>query len=73
MTSVNKEEVTGNRFVYNLREQGCGLIFYVEYVPAKRALEYLILSDGESERIGGRISMLRETRKQRHDYAILSW
>ena len=44
VTSENKNNVTEFNFVNDLHERGCGLIFYVEYVPAQENTEYLALT-----------------------------
>ena len=65
VTSVNKDKVADSRFVHNLKEQGCGLIFYVEYVPAEKGTEYLILNSQELKELQERISMLRADKKNK--------
>lgn len=65
VTSVNKDKVTDSRFVHNLKEQGCGLIFYVEYVPAEKGTEYLILNSRELKELQEKISMLRADKKNK--------
>ena len=65
VTSVNKDKVADSRFVHNLKEQGCGLIFYVEYVPAEKGTEYLILNSQELKELQERISMLRVDKKNK--------
>lgn len=45
VTTENMEYVTSSSFVDSLRELGCKLIFYVEYVPTEPGTENLALSD----------------------------
>lgn len=59
VTSENKEEVTDQMFISNLREQGCGLIFFIEYVPVDRSTEHLILSDSALLELQEKIDSLR--------------
>jgi MoaA/NifB/PqqE/SkfB family radical SAM enzyme len=44
VTSRNWEEVTDAEFLKSLRSRGCGLVFFVEYVPAESGTEELVLS-----------------------------
>lgn len=44
VTHENLHTVTSDTFVSGLRDKGCGLILFVEYVPAKAGTEYLVLN-----------------------------
>lgn len=59
VTTENLSEVTEKNFVQGLRENGCGLVFYVEYVPAEKGTDDLILSDSDLARLNERIELLR--------------
>lgn len=72
VTSENMHAVTQEDFVADLREQGCGLLFYVEYVPAEKGTEYLILDDAGLENLALQINKLRN-KKQNKDTIILSF
>jgi MoaA/NifB/PqqE/SkfB family radical SAM enzyme len=63
VTSENKEAVTEPGFINDLREHGCGLIFFVEYVPSEENTEHLILNDCEIKELQTRIDVLRNDKK----------
>ncbi|QOV18985.1 radical SAM protein [Blautia liquoris] len=65
VTSENKDEVTDQKYTTALREQGCGLIFYVEYVPAEKGTEYLVLDEDDQEDLRMRINALRSNKKNK--------
>jgi MoaA/NifB/PqqE/SkfB family radical SAM enzyme len=65
VTSENRQAVTNGGFVRELHGWGCGLIFYVEYVPAEAGTEHLILSDGELLELQASIDALREDKHNR--------
>ena len=65
VTNINKEAVTDKGFVQNLRNFGCGLIFYVEYVPAEKNTEHLILSSQDLHELQNRIDLLRKDRQNK--------
>lgn len=72
VTSENQEAVTERDFVRSLRECGCGLIFYVEYVPAEKNTEHLVLNSNELRRLQARIDSLQND-KQNKGMIILSF
>jgi MoaA/NifB/PqqE/SkfB family radical SAM enzyme len=47
VTNANMEAVTESGFVRDLRDRGCGLVFYIEYVPAEAGTEHLTLDENE--------------------------
>lgn len=59
VTSENAVDVTEQSFVSALRDNGCGLVFFVEYVPAEAGTEHLILSENELRELQKRIDLLR--------------
>lgn len=65
VTKENKNEVTEKEFVHSLQERGCGLIFYVEYVPAEANTEHLILSDDDLKDLQERIDLLKSDKKNK--------
>ncbi|MGX8701165.1 radical SAM protein [Caproiciproducens sp.] len=65
VTSENKEEVTESSFISHLRENGCGLIFFVEYVPAEENTEHLILNDREIKELQAGIDALRNDKENK--------
>ncbi len=62
VTAENQNDVTEAGFVDTLRESGCGLIFYVEYVPVEKGTEHLILNEGALRTLAARIDRLRENK-----------
>lgn len=59
VTSLNKNEVSDPGFVRNLRHNGCGVIFYVEYVPAEKGTENLVLSQKDLTELQTGIDKIR--------------
>ena len=59
VTNENKEDVTESSFVSNLRKHGCGLIFFVEYVPVEENTKHLILNNKQLNELQIRINSLR--------------
>lgn len=59
VTNRNMEEVTELTFVSRLCRQGCGVVFYVEYVPAEEGTEDLTLSPAEIARMDQKVSLLK--------------
>jgi MoaA/NifB/PqqE/SkfB family radical SAM enzyme len=47
VTSANFETITSIRFIDGLRELGCKLIFFIEYVPVEKGTEHLALSESQ--------------------------
>ncbi|NLI22607.1 MAG: radical SAM protein [Clostridiales bacterium] len=47
VTTENRAEVMSPAFVRSLRQQGCRLVFYIEYVPATPGTESLAPDDAE--------------------------
>jgi MoaA/NifB/PqqE/SkfB family radical SAM enzyme len=59
VTTENQMQVTQKKFAAELREKGCGLVFYVEYVPAEKNSDHLALSQAELKTLQTRIDSLR--------------
>lgn len=49
VTKENLFEVTSKRFLQDLQDNGCKLVFYVEYVPTDSSTKNLALGDEERE------------------------
>ena len=47
VTTQNREEVTSRQYVERLRQLGCKLVVYVEYVPVSEGTQHLALSEEE--------------------------
>ena len=60
VTKENLEDVTQDGFVKSLRRSGCGVLFYVEYVPVQPRTEYLMLDDKDMKQMQKKINILRE-------------
>ena len=65
VTKENQNEVTELNFVESLRENGCGLVFYVEYVPVEKNTENLILDENNLRILAARIDALRSSKKNK--------
>ncbi len=59
VTTENIGAVTGNTFLQELKQNGCRIVFYVEYVPADGVSEHLAPTDTEREQLDHRLSALR--------------
>ncbi len=58
-TRENMDAVTEPAFAHALREDGCGVAFYVEYVPAEKDTEHLVLTGEDIAALAVRIEALR--------------
>lgn len=65
VTAENQNDVTEQSFAKSLREHGCGLVFYVEYVPAEENTEHLILDEDSLCTLASRIDSLRMNKKNK--------
>ena len=70
VTGENLHEVVTEEFLEGLHNNGCGAVFYVEYVPAEQGTEHLILSDSESEWLRSQIDMLKHKHKDMSVFAF---
>ena len=61
VTAENYQSVTDEGYVRQLREKGCKLIFYVEYVPLEEGTVHLALTEGQVAEMEERIAVLRES------------
>ncbi len=64
VTNRNKYKVTDARFLRKLSHRGCGLVFFVEYVPAESGTEELVLSPDACKVLNDRVGYLRRKLKQ---------
>ncbi|MDR2044699.1 MAG: radical SAM protein [Clostridium sp.] len=69
VTRENVEELMAASFVEGLQKKGCGLVFYVEYVPVEKGTEDLTLTQKEQARLQDWV--LRERRKRRKKGLVL--
>lgn len=60
VTTKNMSEVTSDRFIENLTDSGCKLIFYIEYVPTEHSSKALALNDELREQLAARVDELRK-------------
>ncbi len=65
VTTENQTEVTEQSFAETLRENGCGLVFYVEYVPVEKGMDHLILGEDNLRILAERIDGLRGNKKNK--------
>lgn len=59
VTTANMDDVTQHSFIAELQQQLCGLIFFVEYVPAEQGTEHLMLSVDDCLKLATRVDALR--------------
>lgn len=59
VTSENLQDVTDPRFLRELRSRGCGLVFFVEYVPVSEGTEYLALDAEDIEALADAVAGLK--------------
>lgn len=59
VTSQNLDAVTEKDFILKLRDSGCGLVFFVEYVPAESGTGALVLSEQQCGLLNSRVEELR--------------
>lgn len=59
VTNENLHMVVSESFLSELRKLGCGAVFFVEYVPAEKGTEKLILSDLETEWLNEQITKFK--------------
>jgi MoaA/NifB/PqqE/SkfB family radical SAM enzyme len=72
VTSKNVEAVLEDTFIEKLRQNGCGLVFFIEYVPAQSETLGLVLSATDQQRLRDRVIALREENR-RHGMILLSF
>ncbi|NLW79504.1 MAG: radical SAM protein [Ruminococcaceae bacterium] len=70
VTRENLHEVLQPEFLANLRNKGCGIVFYVEYVPAQAGTEALALTEAELETLNRACDTLKSRFK---DMVVLSF
>lgn len=70
VTSENVHNITKDLYMKELRDKGCGVVFYVEYVPMENETDYLVLNSRELEQMTDRILHLK---KQCKDMVLLSF
>ena len=70
VTKENIHIVTEPSFIFELRNRGCGLIFFVEYVPVSEGTEQLSLSHDDLNTLTDSVS---ELKKSMDDMIILSF
>ncbi|MBR1517614.1 MAG: radical SAM protein [Bacteroidales bacterium] len=70
VTTENMREVTSEEYIQRLRDMGCRLIVYVEYVPTDEATAHLALGDAEVAQLA---TILAEREAWRHDMLLISF
>lgn len=65
VTSENKDNVTQQEFITTLRNRGCGLLFFIEYVPVEEGTEKLILDDEQLKELQSKIDALRQDKRNK--------
>lgn len=59
VTNENLEEITSLEFITQLKNQGCKVVIFVEFVPTNPELERLALSEAEQDMLRENINALR--------------
>ncbi len=72
VTTENMSSVTNAEFLESLRSSGCGLLFFVEYVPAQKGTEKLMLTSDDLAALQNTINTQRKNKKFR-DMIMLSF
>ena len=70
VTTENFDLVTSDAFVDNLRDLGCKLIVYVEYVPTEPGTEYLAFGEADMDKME---AVQAHQRERYHDVIIISF
>jgi len=70
VTSENLYAVTEPNFLLKLRSRGCGLVFFVEYVPVSGGTEHLTLTQEEVEALALAVGGLKQSAR---DMILLSF
>ncbi len=60
VTKENMADVTTPGFVASLREDGCGVVFFVEYVPVEPGTEHLMLDEQGVHKLQGVVDDLKQ-------------
>ncbi len=58
VTSENIHLVTDEAFVSELHQNGCSIVFYIEYIPCEN--EKLVISEAQRQLLGKRLTRLRK-------------
>ncbi len=70
VTTENFELVTSDEFVDNLRDLGCKLVIYVEYVPIEPGTEYLAFGESDMAKME---AVQAHQQERYHDVIIISF
>lgn len=63
VTNQNMDTVSNNEYIKALHSAGCGIVFFIEYVPAEKGTENLVLSENEIISLDERVKKLRTVYK----------
>ena len=61
VTTANLKEVISKKFLYQLEEKGCKVVFYVEFVPVTQEATELAPGDEEREYLKNRLNEIRQS------------
>lgn len=70
VTNKNMHTAVSEEYLNDLGQKGCGVVFYVEYVPAEKGTENLTLSYDDIEWMNSETQRLKKVKK---DMTILSF
>lgn len=65
VTRENLHQVTQEAFLQSLDQVGCGIVFYVEYVPIRPETQSLALTEADSRWLNEQVSALKQRRRDR--------
>lgn len=65
VTSENRKKVLEQQFITGIKEMGCGLVFFVEYVPIEKGTENLMLSEDDLKELQHDLNLLRTDNKNK--------
>ena len=61
VTTENLRIVTDTEYLKELKRKGCGLVFYIEYVPAEKGTGHLVLSQQQVDQFDQSLAQLKRT------------
>lgn len=65
VTKENMRGTTESNYVAQLHRRGCGVVFYIEYVPAEDNTDHLVLSETDLNILRQRIDALKKQRQNK--------
>ena len=63
VTTDNVDSITDDSYIDRMRGKGCGLFFFIEYVPVRKGTEHLVLTPEQRQRFLRNINLLRRKKE----------